>query len=243
MKNHQSLQQRMKSILVFSFYMLIIIGFGQAQQPNQLSKKEKNQGWALLFDGTTANGWMKSNGKPFPEKGWQISDGCLTVLENQKGGDIVTSEEYADFELSIEFLIDTTANSGIKYFFTNYTKGGGLGMEYQVMDDVGASDNKLANHLCGSLYDIFPPDEKIKRVNKLGAWNTAGIVCKGRHVEHWLNGKKILEFERGSAEYLAAVEKSKYKTEPVFGMVEKGRILLQEHGHQVSFRNIKIRKL
>ncbi|MBC7888447.1 MAG: DUF1080 domain-containing protein [Ferruginibacter sp.] len=231
-----------KLTLVFSFCMLVVFGFGQGKNQNQLTPKEKKQGWVLLFDGTTSNGWMKTNGQPFPEKGWQISNGCLTVLENQKGGDIVTAEEYSDFELSVDFLIDTTANSGIKYFFTNYTKGGKLGMEYQVMDDIGASDNKLANHLCGSLYDIFPPDATKKKMNALGKWNTAGIVCRGRHVEHWLNGKKILEYERGSAQYLAAVEKSKYKTEPVFGMVEKGRILLQEHGHQVSFRNIKIRK-
>jgi hypothetical protein len=111
------------------------------------------------------------------------------------------------------------------------------------MDDIGASDNKLYNHLCGSLYDIFPADSSKKKMNPLGAWNTAQIICKGKHVEHWLNGIKVLEFERGSKEYLTAVEKSKYKTEPVFGMVEKGRILLQEHGHEVSFRNIKIRKL
>jgi hypothetical protein len=160
-----------------------------------------------------------------------------------KGGDIVTVDEYADFELSVDFLLTPACNSGIKYFYYNYPKGGGLGMEFQVMDDRGASDNKLANHLCGSLYDIFPPDESIKQVNALGKWNTADIICKGKHVEHWLNGKKILEFERGSEAYLAAVAKSKYKTEPVFGTVEKGRILLQEHGHEVSFRNIKIRKL
>jgi Domain of Unknown Function (DUF1080) len=144
---------------------------------------------------------------------------------------------------SVDFLMGPTCNSGIKYFYTNYPTGGGLGMEYQVMGDVGASDNKLANHLCGSLYDIFPTDSTKKKVNPLGIWNTARIVCKGKHVEHWLNGIKILEFERGSEAYLTAVAKSKYKTEPVFGMVEKGKILLQEHGHEVSFRNIKIRKL
>lgn len=232
-----------KKGLLFFICILTLTSYGQTQHANQLTKKEKKQGWVLLFDGTTTKGWTKANGQPFPDKGWQIANGCLTVLENQKGGDIVTVDEYADFDLSVDFLISKTANSGIKYFFTNYPKGGGLGMEYQVMDDVGASDNKLANHLCGSLYDIFAPDESVKKLNELGKWNTARIVSKAKHVEHWLNGVKVLEFDRGSGAYLAAVAKSKYKTEPVFGMVEKGRILLQEHGHEVSFRNIKIRKL
>lgn len=225
------------------FTLLALTIYAQEAAHNQLSKKEKRQGWALLFDGKTSNGWIKANGNPFPDKGWRIQNGLLTVLENQKGGDIVTTEEFKDFELTVDFLMDSTCNSGIKYFFTHYAKGGNLGLEYQLLDDVSASDNKLANHLCGSLYDIFPPDQTQKQVRALGQWNTARIVCKGQHVEHWLNGKKILEFERGSADYMAAVAKSKYKSEPVFGMVEKGRILLQEHGHEVSFRNIKIKKL
>jgi hypothetical protein len=237
----------MKNIKTFLLLFLCCFFSGslvaQSGKQNSLTKREKRLGWILLFDGKTSAGWMKANGQPFPEKGWQISNGSLTVLENQKGGDIVTVDEYADFELSVDFLLSKTANSGIKYFFTNYPTGGNLGMEYQVMDDDSASDNKLANHLCGSLYDIFPPDETTKKTNAIGQWNTAKIVSKGKHVEHWLNGIKILEFERGSDAYLAAVSKSKYKTTPVFGMVEQGRILLQEHGHEVSFRNIKIKRL
>ena len=228
--------------VIFLFFLLLLVNIGFSQQ-NTLTKKEKKQGWVLLFDGTTATGWMKADGKPFPEKGWQIANGALTVLENGKGGDIVTKDAYADFELSVDFLLTKTANSGIKYFYTNYKIGGGLGMEYQVMDDAGALDNKLANHLCSSLYDIFSADSTKKKTNPLGQWNTAKIISKSHHVQHWLNGIKVLEFDRGSDTYLAAVAKSKYKTEPVFGMVEKGKILLQEHGHEVSFRNIKIRVL
>lgn len=232
-----------KTVTLIPLFLLLITAFGQAKKSNTLTKKEKKQGWVLLFDGKTSNGWTKSNGQAFPEKGWEVKDGILTVLEGQKGGDIVTVGEFSDFDFSVDFRMGPTCNSGVKYFFTNYTTGGNLGMEYQLLDDVGASDNKLANHLCGSLYDIFPPNEAIKKVNKLGEWNTARIICKGQHVEHWLNGIKILEFDRGSEAYLAAVAKSKYQTEPVFGMVEKGRILLQEHQHETSFRNIKIRKL
>ena len=214
-----------------------------SQTVNKLTKKEKKEGWVLLFDGSTATGWMKSNGKPFPDKGWKIADGNLTLDTTEKGGDIVTTEEYSDFDLLVDFKIDPTCNSGIKYFFTSYPKGGGLGMEYQVLDDQGAKDNKIASHTCGSLYDIFPADETKKKTKPIGEWNTARIVSKGHHVEHWLNGVLILAFDRGSEAYLAAVEKSKYKTEPVFGMVEKGRILLQDHLSPVSFRNIKLRKL
>lgn len=232
-----------KRIILPAAFCLLVMTVCAQHKINTLTKKEKKQGWVLLFDGTTSAGWMQANGKSFPEKGWQVSDGSLTVLENGKGGDIVTVAEYADFELAVDFQLTKTANSGIKYFFTAYPKGGNLGMEYQVMDDVGASDNKQANHLCGSLYDIFPADSTKKKMRPMGEWNTARIVCKGRQVAHWLNGIKVLEFERESEAYLAAVAKSKYKTEPVFGTVEKGRILLQEHGHQVSFRNIKIKKL
>jgi len=237
------MHQTKRAGLFISFWLLAFVGYSQENKQNVLTKKEIKQGWLLLFDGTTSAGWMKINGKPFPEKGWLIHDGLLTIDTATKGGDIVTTGEYNDFELSVDFRLTGTGNSGIKYFFTSYVIGGSLGMEYQLLDDAGASDNKLANHLCGSLYDIFPPDESIKKTAPLGEWNTARIICKGKHVEHWLNGKKILHFERDSEAYLAAVEKSKYKSEPVFGTVEKGRILLQEHGHTVSFRNIKIRKL
>ena len=203
--------------LIFPVFFLAIYGFGQTGKVNQLTKDEKAQGWVLLFDGKTSKGWMKSDGSPFTGKGWEISKGLLSVKEGQKGGDIVTVDEYSDFDLSVDFLIGPACNSGIKYFFTNYSKGGNLGMEYQILDDVSSEDNKLANHLCGSLYDIFPPDETVKKVNPLGQWNTARIVSKGKHVEHWLNGIKILDFDRGSEKYLAAVVKSKYKTNPVFG--------------------------
>ena len=234
----------LKSGLLISFCTLIILySYGQKEKINRLTKKEKKNGWVLLFDGQTSNGWTKTNGQPVAGKGWKISDGAVTIVEGEKGGDIVTVDEYADFELSVDFLLTKTANSGIKYFYTNYPTGGALGMEFQVMDDVGASDNKLANHLCGSLYDIFPADTIKKKVSALGEWNTARIVCKGKHVEHWLNGIKILEFERDSEAYLSAVTKSKYKTVPLFGTVAKGKIVLQEHGHEVAFRNIKIRKL
>ena len=233
-----------KKIITFiPVFLFLMTAFGQAKKPNTLTKKEKKQGWILLFDGITSNGWTKSNGQAFPEKGWEIKDGILKLAENAKAGDIVTVDEYSDFDFSLDFRLSPTCNSGIKYFYYNYPKGGSLGMEFQLLDDKLSDDNKKANHLCGSLYDIIPSDETVKKMNKIGEWNNARIVSKGKHVEHWLNGIKVVEYDRGSEAYLAGVALSKYKTEPVFGTIEKGRILLQDHNHEISFRNIKIRKL
>ncbi len=124
-----------KSTILIPFIFLLLAGYSQDAANNTLSSKEKKQGWLLLFNGKTSNGWMKSDGNPFPGKGWEIKDGILTIKENQKAGDIVTADEYADFELRVDFKIGPACNSGIKYFYTNYPTGGGLGMEYQVMDD------------------------------------------------------------------------------------------------------------
>jgi len=232
-----------KTALILVLMLLTLNGSAQ-KGVNRLTKKEINEGWALLFDGTTSKGWVKAGTDMFPVQGWSIAGGCITLLEGTNPGDIVTVDDYSDFDLQVDFKIDSTCNSGIKYFYTKYEKGGYLGMEYQVMDDKYASDNKLDNHLCGSLYDMIAADKSQKKVKPLSQWNTARIIAKGKHVEQWLNGKKVVEYDRGSDVYMAALKKSKYKDAvPTFGMVEKGKILLQDHGHQVSFRNIKIRKL
>ena len=228
------------SILIL---FLLVCNFVGAQKMNSLTSNEIKQGWILLFDGKTTNGWTTGNDKPVPA-GWEVKDGCITTVKDGKGGDIVTVGEYKDFEFSVDYNITPGCNSGIKYFYTKYEKGGNLGMEYQILDDKLAEDNKLENHLCGSFYDCLPPNVAEKKVNEPGKWNSIRIVAKGKNVEHWLNGKKILEFTRGSKSYTDAVATSKFnKTEPPFGMVEKGRILLQEHGGVVSFRNIKIKLL
>lgn len=214
-----------------------------SQTSNTLTRKEEKQGWVLLFDGVSTKGWKTPGGKPVPE-GWEISNGCITVKKGAKGGDIITVSEYSDFDFSADYNIEPGCNSGIKYFYTNYVKGGNLGMEYQVLDDILAEDNKKENHLLGSFYDVLAPVGSKKRINAPGQWNTVRIVAKGKKVEHWLNGKKILEFTRGSQVYSDAVALSKFsKTEPTFGMVEKGHILLQDHGGAVSFKNIKIKLL
>jgi hypothetical protein len=221
--------------------LLFLVPPVHSQAPNTLTSKEIKNGWILLFDGRSTSGWTTIQGLQVPE-GWEVSDGCLTAKKGGKGGDIITKDQYSNFDLSVDYKIETGCNSGIKYFFTNYEKGGNLGMEYQIIDDVNGEDNKKDNHLCGSFYDVLPSDASKKKVNDPGKWNTARILVKEKKVEHWLNGIKILTFERGSKQYTDAVALSKFsKTEPAFGMVGKGNILLQEHGGVVSFRNIKIK--
>jgi hypothetical protein len=217
--------------------------------PNTLTDKEVNDGWRLLFDGTTSAGWRGAHKDAFPETGWVIEDGCLKVLdsggaESKGGGDIVTVDRYGNFDLSFEFRITEGANSGVKYFVTeNYaTTGSAIGLEYQILDDQRHPDAKMGrdgNRTVASLYDLIPAVNK--RFNGVGQWNAGRIVSLNGHVEHWLNGFKVLEYERGSEAYRQLVKESKYKVYPGFGEADQGHILLQDHGNEVWFRSIKVR--
>ena len=231
----------MKKISLLIAFCVMSSGFLHAQIP-QLSKKEQKQGWILLFDGVTSKGWKKANGQPFPEKGWKIENGVLSVDPAGKGGDIVTVGEFSNFELSIDFKITKGANSGIKYFILPNSS---LGCEFQILDDATHPDAKEGingNRLQGSLYDLIPPSPK-KKDKPVGEWNNARIVSKGQKVEHWLNGKKIVSYERGSNAFKALVAGSKYKNDKAFATPVQASILLQDHGDIVSFKNIKIRIL
>jgi hypothetical protein len=222
--------------------------------PNTLDEQEKKQGWQLLFDGTTSNGWKGAYKPAFPEKGWQIADGKLTVLasngdESTNGGDIVTTEKYSAFDLSFEFNITPGANSGVKYFVTlkENNPGSAIGLEYQVLDDKVHPDAKLGKpgtRTLSSLYDLIPAKKENRFVMPPGQWNRGRIVVRrDNHVEHYLNGIKVLEYERGSEQFRALVAESKYKIWPNFGEAPEGHILLQDHGNEVGFRSIKLRKL
>lgn len=225
----------------------------QSKQLNTLSEKEKKEGWQLLFDGKSTKEWTGTKGNGFPKSGWVIEDGILTVLgstgadHHASGGDIITKDQYGNFELSLEFKIPKGANSGIKYFVVNdfpNQKGNYLGLEYQIIDDENHADAKLGvngNRTVASLYDLIPA--KNKKVKPVGEWNQASIMVKGNHVEHWLNGSKVLEYERGSDEFRKLVAASKYKDLKGFGEMPSGHILLQGHGDTVHYRNIKIRNL
>ena len=218
--------------------------------PNTLTEREIGEGWQLLFDGATSAGWRGAHQKDFPASGWVIENGYLKVLasggaESKAGGDIVTLNEYGNFDLLFEFLITEGANSGVKYFVTEdyATSGSAIGLEYQILDDQRHPDAKMGrdgNRTVASLYDLIPAANK--RFNGVGQWNAGHIVSKEGHVEHWLNGFKVLEYERGSEAYRQLVSESKYKDFAGFGETEQGHILLQDHGDEVCFRSIKIRE-
>ena len=221
--------------------------------PNTLTDLERSQGFELLWDGRTSWGWRSARDKAFPKEGWEIRDGELRVLESGGGearaaGDIISERKFAAFELRLEFRLAQGANSGIKYYVDpeiNQGPGSSIGLEYQLLDDErhpDAKQGKGGNRTLASLYDLIAaaPD---KPVRPIGEWNQARIVSRGRHVEHWLNGAKVLEFERGTPEFRRLVAESKYKVWPGFGELPEGHLLLQDHGNRVSFRNVKLREL
>lgn len=214
--------------------------YAQQQMLNTLTSDEAQQGWKLLFDGKTSTGWKGAQLEIFPDSGWVIKDGVLTVLVGKRSGDIITVDQYSSFELSLEFKLTPGANSGIKYFVQ---PGTSLGLEYQILDDelhVDARQGVGGNRTLASLYDLIPAETK--RSNPVGEWNQARIVVQGNHIEHWLNNKKVVEYDRGSQCFRALIQKSKYKDIENFGLHAKGHILLQDHGDAVSYRNIKIRE-
>ena len=222
--------------------------------PNMLIDYELNSGWKLLFNGENSRGWRGAYKEGFPEKGWQIQDGIISVLsseghESANGGDIVTLDQFHAFDLSFDFKLTPGANSGVKYFVTLKEKneGSAIGLEYQVLDDKLHPDAKLGrdgNRTLASLYDLIAAVKPERFIRPIGQWNTGRIVVyPNNHVEHFLNGIKVLEYERGSEAFRSLVAVSKYKIWPNFGEAPEGHILLQDHGNEVSYRSIKIRVL
>ncbi|KAB2640822.1 MAG: DUF1080 domain-containing protein [Verrucomicrobia bacterium] len=253
----------MNTTLLLNLALLCCLLPASAADPapaNTLTDAEQAAGWRLLWDGQTSNGWRTPKADKFPQMGWEIKDGALTVQpgdggESSGGGDIITKEGFSKFELLVDFKFTNGANSGIKYFVQPDLKpidkvtgkpaasGSAIGLEFQILDDLRHPDAKLGrngNRTIGSLYDLIPA-ATTKQVKPIGEWNSARILVAGNHVEHWLNGAKILDYERGSREYRKAVAESKFKNIPEFGEWADGHILLQDHGNRVSFRNIKIR--
>jgi hypothetical protein len=212
-----------------------------ADNPNSLSAKEKSAGWKLLFDGQSLNGWRGYKTDEIGA-GWKVQDGTLT-LTAAKAGDLMTAETFGDFELSFEWKISEGGNSGVIYRVgLGESASYRTGPEYQVLDNEKAKDNKLGNHLAGSLYDLATeaPRDLPKPV---GQWNQSRLIVRGWKVAHWLNGKQVIAIDLASPEGKAAIAASKFKDWPKFASLSRGHIALQDHGDVVSFRALKIREL
>lgn len=233
------------SVIITVLFTMLIFNVN-SQQPSGSTKGN----WVWLFEGESTDAWRDLKSTQFPEQGWIVEDGVLTVLgkngNEPYGHDIITKDQYSNFELELEFKLTKGANSGIKYFVRNDFpghEGNYLGLEYQLIDDERHADAKMGkdgNRKLASLYDLIPP-LKNKKVNSPGKWNKANILVDGSHVEHWLNGEIVLEFNRHSDSFRKLVSESKYKKLQKFGESSQGHILLQGHGDEVSFRQIRIR--
>jgi hypothetical protein len=233
----------------------LLVGTGGASLPtaraadaadakqNTLTEKEKKAGWKLLFDGKTTKGWRRFKGKGMPDK-WKVADGVLGFYpdEGKNGGDIVTTDKYDSFELILDWKISEGGNSGLMYRVSEAEDAPYMtGPEYQLLDNAKHSDGKNPKTSAASCYALYAPSKDMTK--PIGEWNRTRLVVNGNHVEHWLNGKKVVEYELGSDDWQKRVKASKFKDMAKFGKETKGHIDLQDHGNRVEFRNIKIRVL
>ncbi len=225
---------------------------------NALTEEEKAEGWRLLFDGRTLAGWRGIGQEGIPAGHWVVEDGAIKKVaggeiprqadgQPVQGGDLITVERYADFELGLEWKISPGGNSGIKYNVSEEMSmavsppQAAIGFEYQLIDDNANPDALVGpNRTAAALYDLIAPQNKALR--PVGEYNETRIVFRGGHGEHWLNGQKVLEFDLGTPEMLGLIAASKYRDIPGFGEKRRGHIVLQDHGNAVWFRNIKIRE-
>ncbi len=229
------------------YYILIFSVLPMFQLDLDERSVVQDQGWTWLFDGSNTDAWTAVGKKSFPKKGWKIVGNELLVNSDEKsgrGGNIITKKKYSSFDLQFEFKFSKEANGGIKYFVKEYPSGSILGCEYQMIDDFNNKDIKNdpdGKRLTASLYELFEP--KNKQLNPYGQWNSGRILVKEKHVEHWLNGIKVVECERGSEAFMQAKAKSKFKDVPDFGTMDSGYIMLTDHGDELAYRNIKIKEL
>jgi hypothetical protein len=232
---------------------------GSERAPNTLTTAEQAAGWRLLFDGKTFDGWRGLGYDSVPSAHWKIENGTIRKLADGQvprmpdgqpaaGGDLITRDTVRDFELTWEWKISRAGNSGVKYnvseqiSMANAPNHAALGFENQMLDDSLHEDNKVPSHRAGALYDLIPPNAN-KVLAPVGEWNTSTIVFRGNHGEHWLNGRKVVEYELGTPQMDSLLAQSKYRSIRNFGEKRAGHIVLQDHVDEVYFRSLKIRRL
>jgi hypothetical protein len=217
-----------------------------AQSPNQLTAAEQKDGWTLLFNGTTLDGWRAYKRPDATGTRWGVKDGllCLTPGDSAdtKGArDIVTTKPYAQFELAWEWRVSPGGNSGVKYFVLE-DRDAAIGHEYQIIDDTKHADAKIGPHRqTAAFYDVLPAANR--PLKPAGEWNASRVVVRGTDVEHWLNGTKVLAYTLDSPALREAIAKSKFKGIERFGKPQNGLLLLQDHGDAVCYRSVKVRPL
>ncbi|MRS60374.1 3-keto-disaccharide hydrolase [Larkinella terrae] len=228
--------------------LLVLSGSTKSDHPENRSKNQQ-KGWEVLFDGHDLTKWQNSTSDSIPYKGWKIENGTLAVTSGRVGGDIITRESFRNFELELDFNLTESANSGIKYLVnriknakTNATSL--MGIEYQIIDDFNYPEVKPEPNSTistGAVYLLYPP--RNKKLLPPGQWNKVRIVVNGKHIEHWLNGKLLASYDRMSPDFQEKVAQSKFRDYPDYAKADSGRILLQDHGNHVYFRNIRIKRL
>ncbi|MEK6479370.1 DUF1080 domain-containing protein [Catalinimonas sp. 4WD22] len=248
-----------RTLILFIFSLALLACSSQQENNAENSQQEnavdedkvqfsssESEGWTMLFDGSGTDHWVELGTNRFPENGWVIENGALVLNE---GGNIVTREQYSDFDLSFEFNLTEGANSGIKYYVAELTNEKSSdtvmnGPEYQIIDDVDnpdIQDRKDETVTTAALYLLYSPENK--KLLPPGQWNQGRIVSKDNQVEHWLNGVKVVSYERGSQDFLQKKMDTKFKNYPNYGEVPNGHIMLTDHHDKVYFRNIKIKRL
>ena len=224
----------MKYLLLFLLTLPLL-----AEEINTLTPQEKADGWQLLFNGKDLSNFRQFGSDANPGPGWKIEAGILRKIGRIPGGQIITKDKYGDFTLSWEWKISPKGNNGIKYLVVE-DRANAPGPEYQILDDTGHPDGKIGPHRqTACLYDILTPAEN-KPLNPIGEWNHSKIVVKGKSVEHWLNGIRVLAYELESNELKAAIAKSKLAKAKDFEKKVNGHIMLTDHIDECSFRNMKI---
>lgn len=235
----------MKFIIIGCVLLVSISCQNKIFNTNTLTKEEEREGWELLFDGKTLNSWRFFKGDEI--EGWKVKNGilCNSGIGSDHGGDIITKDKYRNFELYLEWRIDSFSNSGIFYHVQELDSIQAIyesGPEYQLADDLNDNDpNTLCSQLTGANYGMNRPRDAV--LKPLKQWNKTRIIVKGPYVEHWLNGVKVVEYELWSKDWLHRKNISKWKDYPYYGIAKDGYIGLQDHGGLTCFKNIKIRRL